>query len=212
MKDTTAAEALKAEEGGKTKGLPGKHADVKVVAPVYPGRTFTDISTHANKLAVEALSERGIVNGKTEKLYEPDTTMTREEFAAIVVRGLGLPGESGYGSYTAAANDYGIITGSASEGFNPERVITREEAAVMTARAAKLCGLENTLEGGAVRDVLAQFVDYTSSSEWARASLAFCYQEGILSDEEMEILPKAPIKRCEAAEMLFRLLKAARLI
>jgi hypothetical protein len=82
----------------------------------------------------------------------------------------------------------------------------------MVARAAKLTGMEIALTDGEVRDILAQFADYTSASDWARSSLAFCYQEDILSQEDINIRAKAAVKRCEVAEMLFSMLEAAKLL
>ena len=82
----------------------------------------------------------------------------------------------------------------------------------MVARAAKLTGMETSMADNEVRDTLAQFVDYTTSSGWARPSLAFCYQESILSQEDINIRPKVAIKRYEVAEMLFSMLEAANLL
>ena len=82
----------------------------------------------------------------------------------------------------------------------------------MVARAAKLCGMDTDLDGGAVRDVLAQFGDYVKTAEWARPGLAFCYSEGILDDAALEIQGSVAIKRCEIAQMLYNLLGSANLL
>ena len=223
MADDAKSPAPVVETNTTGAGLPGKHADVKIVPPVYPGKTFPDISAHVNRADIEALAARGIISGKTDTSFDPDATMTRGEFAAIVVRGLGLsekagsvfadvPAQSWYAGYVGSAYSYGIVSGVSAGAFNPEGTITREEAAVMVARAAKLCGLDTALGAGAVRDMLAQFTDYITASDWARPSLAFCYREDILSRADLEIRPGAAIKRCEVAGMLFRLLGAASLL
>jgi hypothetical protein len=204
-------------------GLPGKHADVKARPVVNQGKTFSDISTHQNRAAIEAMAARGIINGKTDTLFDPDGAITRAEFAAIVVRALGLPEQdasvfgditagSWYAGYVGAAYNYGIVKGKSASAFDPAGTITREEAATMVARAAKLCGMDTGVDAGAVRDVLAQFGDYVTASEWAQASLAFCYSTDILSQQDLDIRPQVPIKRAEIAEMLYRLLGAAELI
>ncbi len=209
--------------GNSAVGLPGKHADVKAMALRYPGKTFADISNHVARSSIEALAARGIIGGKTEKSFAPNATMTRAEFAAIIVKGLGLrekttdvfadvPANSWYAGAVGSAYSYGIVAGTTPTTFNPHGTITREEAAVMVARAAKLAGMEISLTDSELRNVLAQFTDYTASSQWARSSLAFCYQEGILSQEDVAIRPKAAIKRYEVAEMLFRMLEAAKLL
>ena len=82
----------------------------------------------------------------------------------------------------------------------------------MTVRAAALCGMDPSLEEAEIRNMLAQFSDYTEASEWAKEALAFCYSEGILSQEEMKVEPKRAIRRCEIAEMLYRMLVEVQLI
>ena len=82
----------------------------------------------------------------------------------------------------------------------------------MVARAAKLCGMSTDYSAAAARDVLAQFGDYTKAAEWARASLAFCYDTGILDDSALNINPTQSIKRCEIAQMLYNMLQKANLL
>ncbi len=204
-------------------GLPGKNADVRKQELTVPGKTFPDISAHKNQPAIEALAAREIINGKTADLFMPDDTMTRAEFATIVVKALGLvPKENGkftdvssgawYAPYVGTASSYGIVNGISDGQFNPGGMITKQEAAVMVARAAELTGMDMAMDAMTLRDVLSQFTDYVTVAEWAKLSMALCYQEDILSQEDLEILPKTAIKRCEIAEMLFRMLTSAELI
>lgn len=207
-------------------GLPNKNPDVTSVTITAPGRTFDDITgvnAHKNQPAIEALSSRKIINGKTDNLFMPDDTMTRAEFAAIVVQSLGLKPKasnkftdvsmsSWYAPYVGVANSYGIVSGKTGSEFDPEGTITKQEAALMVTRAAKLCGMNTDIEKGAVRDVLAQFDDYTDSDGWARASLAFCYQQNILEQSELKIQPHDLISRCEVAQMIFNMLGVCRLL
>ena len=206
-----------------TVGLAGKNADVKKMDVVSLGKTFADITSHENKAAIEALAARNIINGKTESIFEPDSTMTRAEFATIIVRGLGLPAKSNakfadvtlgdwFYDFVNTANFCGIVNGVSDTEFNPNGTITREEAAVMVARAAKLCGNDTDVEVFAARDILAGFMDYVKASDWAVSSLAFCYDEGILSDEVMEIKPKEAVTRAEIAQMLYNMLALSKLI
>lgn len=82
----------------------------------------------------------------------------------------------------------------------------------MVSRAAALCGLDAEMDTAAVRNMLAQFPDYMTSAEWARVQLAFCYQEGILSQNELNIRPQDAVTRAEVAQMLFNLLGSADLL
>lgn len=209
--------------GTSTVGLPGKDAAVQKQPVTAPGTTFEDIAAHANQPAVEALAARGILNGKDDDLFHPDATMTRAEFAATVVRALGLTpkavskfsdvaSSAWYAGYVGTAYTYGIVNGKSETTFDPSGTISRQEAALMVTRAAKLCGMDTAMDAASVRDVLAQFSDYVKTAEWAREGLAFCYQEGILDDSALEIQGTVAIKRCEIAQMIFNLLGSAELL
>ncbi len=218
----------KPESSGSTEGgLPGKHADVKVVPVTKEGVTFEDIKASANKDAIEALASRGIIDGMTDTTYVPANSMTRAQFAAIVVRALGFDTTAGaaagksfadvktdawYHDYVITAAGYGIVDGVAEGRFDPEGTINRQQAATMVARAAKLCGMDTELSDAEVRDMLAQFGDYVTSADWARPHLAFCYKAGILSQDDLDIQPTAAILRGEMAQMIFNMLGKAELI
>lgn len=204
-------------------GLAGKNADVKKMSITSPGMTFADIVGHKDKTAIEVLASRGIINGKSENSFEPESTMTRAEFATIIARGLGLPQKSNvifkdvttndwFYNYVGTAYSYGIIKGVSENEFNPNGTITREEAAVMVTRAASLCGMDTEMDNFATRDVLAQFFDYVKASEWSQSSLAFCYNEKILDDSVMDIEPKESVTRAEIASMLYNMLLSANLL
>ena len=209
--------------GVDTIGLPGKHADVQKVPVTVPGTTFADITNHANKTAIEELAARGIITGYNATSFGPNDTMTRAQFATIVVRGLGLPSMntntftdvkagSWYAPYVGTAYSYGIVNGRTATSFDPEGTITRQEAAAMVARAAKLCGMDTELETYEILNVLAQFGDYMSIGEWARESMAFCYGEDILDQSDLNAEPNRAILRCEIAQMLYNMLAKAKLM
>lgn len=209
--------------GSDTVGLSGKNKDIKKMKITKKGKTFADITGHKYRNPIEALAEREIINGKSETVFEPDSTMTRAEFATIVTRGLGLP-QSNRGvfddvtendwffSYVNTAHSYGIIKGVSQSRFNPNGTITREEAAVIITRTAALCGMDTQMDTFAVRNVLAQFSDYVKASPWAQSSLGFCYNEGILDSSVMDIKPTEAVTRGEIASMIYRMLSASWLI
>lgn len=203
--------------------LPGKHADVKRVPVSHPGATFADITDHPSRNVMEAMASRGIINGKSETVFDPDATMTRAEFAAIVVRALGLtpkenrafddvPSGVWYAPYVGTASTYEIINGKGERIFDPNGTITRQEAAVMVARAARLCGMDTARDEGRVRDLLAQFSDYRTVAGWAKESVAFCYDAGILEQSDLNVAPGRAILRWEVARMLYSLLGSSALL
>lgn len=204
-------------------GLAGKHEDVHKQPVIDQSITFTDIQNHAERSVIEALASRGIINGKTGISFDPNATMTRAEFATIIVRGLGLPrGEvqqfrdvpSGiwHAPFVGSAYTYGIVNGKAADIFDPNGTITRQEAAVMVARAARLCGLDTARSETEIRNMLAQFSDYRTVAIWASEGMAFCYDADILDQSALEIEPNRAILRCEIARMLYNLLERAQLL
>lgn len=212
----------KSDESDNIIGLPDKNPDV-VKQPIGEPISFSDIADHPAKAQIEALAARGIINGKGEGIFDPDATMTRAEFATIVTRSLGLAPttqkifedvaeDQWFFGFVSTAFQYGIVSGISDTEFNPGGIINKEESAAMVRRAAKLCGMNDSYDDSAVRDILAGFSDYIQASDWAKESLAFCYDKKILSDSELEIHPKQPVTRAEIAEMLYQMLDAARLL
>ena len=196
---------------------------VNVPGVTAPGTTFSDVKNHANQTAIEQLASRGIINGMGKGTFAPNKTMTRAEFAAIVTRTLGLaakdtkaftdvPSSKWYAGYIGTANSSGIVNGVGSGKFNPDGTITRQEAAAMVARAAKLCGLDTSMDAASIKDMLAQFGDYRGVASWAKEPMAFCYAANILDQSDLNIEPTKAILRCEIAQMLYNMLTAAELI
>ena len=196
---------------------------MQVPALISPGKTFPDIVSHPEQAAIETLAGRGILDGMPDGMFAPDNTMTRAEFAAVIVRALGLPVKLGgkfadvpanawYAEAVDTASAYGIVTGVSDTAFVPDGTITREEAAAMVSRAAVLCGLDTGMELAAARDVLAGFIDYITVSDWAFIPLAVCYDKHLLPDDAIEILPKQPVTRAEIAHMIYQLLLGTALL
>ena len=204
-------------------GLEGKHKDVQPRPVTKAGITFGDIKKNPNKEAIEALAAREIINGMSEKEFQPEGTMTRAQFCTITVKALGLTpkatskfkdvaAKAWYAAYVGTANTYGIVNGISDTEFNPEGTITRQEAAVMVARAAKLCGLDTAMSEAAQNDILCDYMDYRTIASWAKEAMAWCYWNEILDTDAMNAEPKREILRCEVAEMLYRMLVLANLI
>ena len=195
------------------------HKDIVKNQLVNPDVTFTDIGNHKNKDAIEKLASYGIITGRGDGTFDPDATMSRSEFAAIVVRSLGLTPkysdafidvENGkwYSGYIGTAYNYGIVNGKGEGKFDPFGTITRQEAAAMVARAAALCGMDTNADA----NILAQFGDYVFIHDWAKNSMAFCYEENILDQSDMNTEPARNILRCEIAQMLCNMLEKVGLI
>ena len=210
---------------GKTAvGLPGKREQVKPCRVLHPGKTFSDIVGSPAQASVEALAARGILNGRSTDLFDPEGLVTRAEFCAMVVRALGLEPVFSAVSFADVSKDdwfcsavqtayaYGIINGVSEAAFAPNDSITREQVCVMLTRAARLCGADTAMTPAAVRDALAVYTDYRSIGTWAQEEAAFCVASGIYAPQTAAFEPACAFSRAEMAASLFSLLNFADLL
>lgn len=183
-----ALDAVKRQRDGQTAFFDMTDAlpSVDVPAVTSSGKTFSDITGNENQTAIEALAARNILGGTGSGRFEPDRTMTRAEFAAIVTHSLSLaPAATNafsdvaagvwYAGYVGTAYRTGIIAGVGGGKFDPAGTVTCRQASLMAAKAAKLCGLDAPVMGAA------------ASSD-------------------------APILRCQAAQLLYDTLHSAKLL
>ena len=116
---------------------------------------FSDIKGHPNCAAIKSLARAGILSGRGDGTFDPDATMSRAEFAALIVRAVDtelvvtnqfqdVAQNSWYAGYVGAAYQSGIVKGVSETAFAPESTITDSEAEVMVARAARLLQVEPT--------------------------------------------------------------------
>ncbi len=186
---------------------------------------FTDVASHWAKDAVNEMGSRMVVTGVGDGIYEPERSITRAEFAAIVVRAMGLKKgttESAFGDvtltdwfngYVGTATAYSLITGYDSESFAPNDTITREQAMAILARAMKLTGLSVTLTDSEASALLANYTDAGLISDYAKAGAAACIKTGVVSGTTATTLsPQDSVTRAEVAAMVQRLLQKSGLI
>lgn len=186
---------------------------------------FADVMDHWAKSAVHNMGSRKIVEGVGGGLFEPDRNMTRAEFAAVIVRALGLKPEQGAAPFTdvsgsdwcsgymLTAHTYGLVTGFGDGTFRPNDYITREQAMTILARAMTLTGLETKLPVLSDEEALRPFADAGAVSDWALAGVAGNVRAGIVTGRNgTELAPRAFITRAEIAVMAERLLGNSDLI
>jgi len=192
---------------------------------IYNPLKFSDVENHWAKDAINDMGSRLVVSGVGNNNYAPDRNIARAEFAAIMVRALGLePGTGTNGfkdvasadwfcGYVKTAASYGIINGYDSSTFGPNDMITREQAMAMMARAMKITGLKVSLTDRDASSLLAAYTDASSASDYAVGSIAACLKTGVVSGTSKNtISPKDYVTRAEVAVMAERLLKQSGLI
>jgi hypothetical protein len=192
---------------------------------VWHPREFSDVANHWAKDAVNDMGSRMVIEGTGNGMFSPNQDITRAEFAAIIVRGLGLKLENGdesfsdvkaadwYNSAINTAFEYQLISGFEDGTFRPDDKITREQAMVIISKAMALTKLNEKLVGKAAEDTLRLFTDESDASEWAVSGIADTVQAGIvLGSNGAELAPKAFITRAEVAAIVQRLLEKSELI
>lgn len=194
-------------------------------AVVWHPMQFKDVTNHWSKDAVNDMGSRMIVEGVGNGSFSPDRAVTRAEFTAVVVRGLGLRPENGaspfmdmhnedwYNGAVRTAHAYGLINGFEDGSFHPNETITREQAMVILAKAMTITGLKDSLNSSTVDEALQMFQDETAVSSWARTSAADSVKSGLLQGRSQSLLvPKGKITRAEIAAIMQRLLQKSDLI
>jgi len=192
---------------------------------IYNPVIFTDVANHWAKDAINDMGSRMVVAGTGSSTYEPDRSITRAEFAAIVVRALGLrqgKEESSFGDVTLAdwfngyvdtATAYGLINGYSDKEFGPKDSITREQAMTILAHAMKTTGLNVSLTDSEISMILAKYTDAVAVSDYAKLGVAACVNDGIITGtSDSTLSPKAYVTRAEVAVMIQQLLEKSGLI
>ncbi|AJY74609.1 S-layer homology domain-containing protein [Paenibacillus beijingensis] len=188
-----------------------------------PSVKFTDLLVHWAKADVTALSEKLIVEGTGKNLFEPKRNITRAEFAALIVRSLGIEATgtsefkdvaSGkwYSGAVAAAAEAGIVNGYEDGSFKPNANISRKELAAMVVRALEYAGVESKLTDAEASAALANFTD-TATLGWAKGEVAAAVKAGVVQGQTAtKVAGNLSANRAEAATMVYRFLTKADLI
>ena len=171
---------------------------------------YSDIASNWAAEDINLLADLGVVTGKPDGTFRPDSEITRAEIVAILVRLYDLNSDdmvlfddtkdhwaSGYISIAASL---GYVNGFDAKHFGPDDQLTREQMAVMTARIAEL--QEDTSGGNPV-----PFTDKDRISSWALSAVTFVFQNGVISGyPDGTFRPSAKITRAEACHMIVNLI------
>ena len=183
-------------------------------------KAFADITGNWAKGDIELLASKLLISGKSETEYAPKSNVTRAEFAALLVRALGLAegtlkegqykdvtADAWYAGSVAAAAQEKIITGYDGDLFKPNNTITRQEMAVMIGRAAVVAGKKTTLAESEQTQLLAQLKDNAAISSWAKPDVAAAVKAGIITGmSDQSFSPGTYADRAQSAAILKRFL------
>ncbi|WP_281889405.1 S-layer homology domain-containing protein [Paenibacillus sp. YYML68] len=208
----------------------GKEALLKrngnsMYAIIKLNKSFSDIGGHWSEATIKLLANKLVVDGVTATTFEPERSITRAEFAALVVRALGLTTSSGSSSsfkdvaasdwhagVVAAAVKAKLVEGYEDGTFRPNATIKREELAAMVVRALDYAGAKPDVTASRQAALLAKYKD-ASSIVWAKQELATAIEAGVVDGMTDSTLgARMDATRAQSATMLQRLLVKASFI
>ncbi len=181
--------------------------------PSVPTQTnrFSDVpSAHWAYAYIEELAADGVISAASS--FEPERSITREEFLKILFLSFGLKTEVSEGSFTDVASGswaapyiytaqkLGIINGISETQFGLGSSISRQDMAVMTVRILKLTGVLSDDED--VSGSSAGFIDSASISSYAHISVGILADLGIIGgNPDGSFNPQGMLSRAESAKI-----------
>ncbi|WP_282938974.1 S-layer homology domain-containing protein [Paenibacillus sp. RC67] len=172
---------------------------------------FNDISGHWAEANIKQAVSAGIVSGYPDGTFKPNTTVTRAEFAVMLMNALKPEGEGAALKFEDAARigtwaqkavsqalQAGIISGYEDGSFRPDAEITRPEMAVMIAKA-----LGQSIEATAG----TSFTDDKDIPTWAKGAVAAMNKLGVIEGKGVnQFAPGDKTTRAEAVTVLLKML------
>ena len=226
VKRITASSNTSVSSGGKNTGGGGGGGSTLIV-PITPEvveksedvyianpeeSLFADISNHWAKNDIIKIAELGIINGKGDKLFAPDDSIKRGEFAAIIARAYSLSSDTAEPEFADISTDdwcysaveavvkAGIMKGSDGK-FRPWDNITRQEIAVVLANIARGKSLQGKIE-------VPEFADSEKIADWAKADVMYAAELGLLNGVDSSYFaPTSDATRAQVVVIIKRLLE-----
>lgn len=175
---------------------------------------FTDIAEHWGEGAICHLYSLGVVNGYSEKTFNPNEEITRAEFTKILVESLGYniyavqsaaftdtSTDSWYYAMLSFAHSKGFVSGYSDGSFHPDNSITRAEAIALLVNASGESSADTSNLNHEFYDVTAQ--------DWFANSLAIALEHNIVEGYgDDSFRPSNAVSRAEACVMMVKALNS----
>ncbi len=173
---------------------------------------FVDLATVVwAEEAIYSLKEKGIISGRSTTIFDPTSSVTREEFVKMIVLATNsensgatvsfsdVDANAWYYSYVASAVKTGYIKGTGEGKFGVGSFITRQDMAVILARIANGSDIDATVCG---------FSDDEVISEYAKGAVRYVKEKGIMSGMGNNMFaPNANVTRAQAAKAIYEFIR-----
>ncbi|MGM9619391.1 MAG: S-layer homology domain-containing protein [Oscillospiraceae bacterium] len=192
------------------------NTSVSIPVTVTSGDYFTDIYDNWAREYINAMAERGVVTGKDDGSFQPDASISRQQFAAMLYRALGLK-DADYADVSLPFADadslssyavtpvkalyaMGIFNGTESGGklwAYPHATVSRAQAAAMIARAL-----------GVSSDTALSFTDLNQFPSYAPPYVGALVELGIMGGfKDGSFRPLNNVTRAQMCKMLYMMLE-----
>ena len=176
----------------------------------FAATTFSDIEGHWAKTVVEEMAVKGVLNGFEDGTFRPDESVTREQFAKILVETLKIAGNTTNikfvdieedrwsKDYIYRASRY--LTGYENNGkyfFRPTEASVREDVAVAVVQAE---GLQTEKPD---YTLLNQFSDSGEISEGIKKYVAIAVKNEIMRGKDGYFDPQGNLTRAEVSQLMY---------
>lgn len=182
----------------------------------YSERTFSDIGQSAHASAINTLAVYGLLSGYGDGTFQPDNTVTRAEFCAMLTNLLATElapitqsvfYDVGTGDWYAPAvhamYEKGLLSGYGDGSFQPNNTISQQEVVSILAQLSTQLNMYayNRRNISPTQEVMAQFAHF---SDWAQQSAWLLDSCGV--DLSTLTNPQDNTTRAQAAELMCQLL------
>ena len=157
---------------------------------------------------IAELTDRGVINGYNDGSFKPEGTISRAEWAKIMVGAAGISTDDdevyfrdmdGHWAvpYVNAASDY--LTAYSDNTYRPDQAVVREDVTMALVR----------LKGYSIDDVdysyLSTFTDMNSISNNMKAYISVAVEKGLINGfEDNTFRGQSTLTRAEAAKLLWK--------
>jgi len=170
---------------------------------------FTDITNHWAKNSIETLANKGIINGYRDGTFKPDATLTRAEFATMLIKAFpqlldireplqfqDVP--SNFWAYSVIQKTYstGFMSGYEDKSFKPQQNTPRVQALVSLVK-----GLNYEPSQSIIKTLNQSLNDAKDIPNYAKNAMAAAIEFGLVVNyPEVKLLnPNKPATRAEVA-------------
>jgi uncharacterized repeat protein (TIGR02543 family) len=196
--------------------VPTTQPDTEPDEDVWPFDDVDDGVWYAE--AVNYNYKQSLMKGTDERIFSPGANLTRAMFVTVLGRlaeqkleevtsgfdnpFADVPEETWYTQYVAWAATKGIVLGYSPTRFGPNDLVTREQMAALLIRFCDYMGIELGDE------IVINFTDADSISDWARESVNRAVAAGLMQGSDNLFRPKATASRAEVAQLFMNFMKA----